>query len=467
MLFPTVEFAIFFAIVFFVSWGIKDRPLWRKIFLISASYFFYAYWDHRFVLLLIEASIVNYLLGLWLAKDLGPRTRKLLLGTGVAFNLFVLALFKYSGFFMANFLDMLSAMGLAREAQIWEIILPMGISFFTFQGISYVIDVYRREIEARRSLVDVLLYISFFPQLVAGPIVRAKEFIPQLDEDGDEGGIRMSYAFLLIGMGLFKKMVIAHYVAVTLVEPVFNSPEAYGTIDLLFGVYGFAVQIYCDFSAYSDMAIGFAALLGFSFSKNFDQPYRAKSITEFWRRWHISLSSWLRDYLYIPLGGSRGSLWITCRNLMITMLLGGLWHGAAWNFVVWGALHGGALVVERLFRSRNLAFTFSGHEKVFLTFHFVCFTWIFFRVADFQSGIDFLSAFAFFQTAPQLVNGFTISLVILGMVGHFLPPNLPERVESLVKHVPISVQGIAMGFLIVLLSAVGPGMLAPFIYFRF
>lgn len=467
MLFPTVEFAVFFGLVFFLSWAAAPRPGLRKFILLAASYFFYGFWNWRFMFLLFEASLVNYLFGRWIEDCRGPRRRKALLGLGIFFNLAVLGFFKYQGFFMENLSSVLTGLGLSRELPVLEILLPMGISFFTFQGISYIVDVYRKEIPASRSLVDLLLYISFFPQLVAGPIVRARDFMPALREPPPDRKIRAGYAFLLIGLGLFKKVVIAHYLAVTLVEPVFAMPQSWSTVDLLLGVYGYAVQIYCDFSAYSDMAIGFAALLGFEFRKNFDQPYRARSVTEFWRRWHISLSTWLRDYLYIPLGGNRCGSWRTARNLMLTMLLGGLWHGAAWNFVFWGLLHGCALMVER--RSRTLTWMprLREWEKLVLTFHFVCLTWIFFNASNFGMATEYLLAFGNTDLPVKMATPFVLTLLGIGMAGQFLPARLIPWLEQRLAFCPVPMQGLVMGAWLVAVTAVGPGTLAPFIYFRF
>src|SRR6266849_3862156 len=276
MLFPTIEFAIFFALVFPVTWLLNDHNTAKKWFLVAVSYFFYAFWRADFTLILLASSVVNFLLALVLGR-------------------------------MAD--------GPARLAALW---------------------------------VDILFNISFFPHLIAGPIVRAKAFLEQTVRSSDPADIRLGLSVFLIVGGLFKKVIVANYLSTDFVDGVFRSPADYSRLDLLLGMYAYAIQIYCDFSAYTDIAIGIANLLGYQFPQNFNQPYRALSVQDFWRRWHITLSTWLRDYLYIPLGGSRGGTWFTYRNIMITMLLGGLWHGASWNFVIWGGLHGAALVVERM-----------------------------------------------------------------------------------------------------------------------
>lgn len=353
MLFPTLNFGLFFLGVFFVAWLLAMEPLarWpslRVLFLVVASYFFYAFWDWRFMGLLLGSTLLNALGGL-AVHHLKPRPlRKAALVAAVGLNLAVLGLFKYFNFFTGSLNVLLHSLGVTRELPYLAWALPIGISFFTFHGISYVVDLYRGALARPAPFLHLLLYISFFPQLVAGPIVRASFFLPQIAAKPDPSSIKACRAFLLILGGLFKKVVIANYLATDLVDDAFFDPTRYGTWDLLLAVYGYAMQIYCDFSAYTDIAIGVAALLGYSFPQNFNQPYRALGVQDFWRRWHISLSSWLRDYLYIPLGGNRGSLVKLCRNLMITMTLGGLWHGASWNFAIWGALNGAILCVERI-----------------------------------------------------------------------------------------------------------------------
>ena len=288
---------------------------------------------------MLGASLIAWLAGVWLTKVEGEGQRKGVVGIAVVMLLGVLALFKYYGFFLTSLQDLLFAIGWQRDLPFLQIVLPVGISFFTFQAISYIVDVYRGEVRPRSGPVDVLLYISLFPQLVAGPIVRAADFLPQLERRAKLTKFAVVSGLSLCAIGLFKKMVVANYLAVDIVDPVFLNPGSYSSLMLLFGVYGYAVQIYCDFSGYSDIAIGTASLLGFQFKQNFNQPYRALNLQDFWRRWHISLSQWLRDYLYIPLGGSRSGTWRTYRNLFLTMFLGGLWHGAAWNFIIWGSLH--------------------------------------------------------------------------------------------------------------------------------
>lgn len=471
MLFPTIEFALFFLVTFAASWSLQSVPTGRKLVLTIASYFFYGYWNWRYTFLLFECTAVNYVLALWLESLTIKGQRKKVLIGGIVFNLALLGYFKYWGFFLSSVNDALIAWGLARDAQILDVLLPAGVSFFTFQALSYLVDVYRDEIKAVRSPLDMLLFKSFFPQLVAGPIVRAKDFLPQLAKPVDAANIRATRAFFLIGIGLFKKIVIAHHLAVELVNPVFESPSSFSSFDLLIGVYGYAVQIYCDFSAYTDMAIGTALLFGYEFPVNFNQPYRAQSLQDFWRRWHISLSSWLRDYLYIPLGGSRGGSAKGYRNMFITMLLGGLWHGAAWNFVVWGVLHGVGQVVEKALRDRGLGLPDKGFAakclRTIVVFHFICLTWIFFAAESTSVAFEFLRSFGNITIDSRMLTPFTGFLLVLGFAGQFAPAGIIDRLEVAAGRIPLVAQAVALALVVLTIGAVGPGALAPFIYFRF
>jgi alginate O-acetyltransferase complex protein AlgI len=396
-----------------------------------------------------------------------PDRRKWLLVLGVTVNLLILGTFKYYGFFVEQFANLLAPLGWGRDIQILQILLPVGISFFTFQGISYVVDVHRGKTPPAKSLLDVMLLMSFFPHLVAGPIVRASDLLPQFDKAPRLTREAATWGLLLIVWGLFKKSIIATEISVNLVDPVFFDPSAYSSVDIAFAVYGYVVQIYCDFSAYSDMAIGIAALLGYSFPRNFDQPYRASSMQDFWRRWHISLSSWLRDYLYIPLGGGKKGLWASCRNVFITMLLGGLWHGAAWTFLAWGALHGFVQVVERLARSvlgdRKVMPTVIG---VIVTFHIVCLGWILFRAESFGMAVAMLQGLS--RPGPVLaLTPLLLVLVVGGLAMHWLPPRAIEGVAVRLKEAPALTFGLLLSVAFLILEAARPDGVAPFIYFQF
>ena len=470
MLFPTLNFGIFFLVVFFTSWSIYHKPDLRKLFLLFASYFFYGFWDWRFVSLLFFSSLLNFLAGHFIAKSTVAGRRKFILIVAIIINLGILGFFKYYGFFLESLGELLLTFNIERDLPFLEIILPVGISFFTFQGISYVVDIYRGKVHGNYTMLDVMLYISFFPQLVAGPIVRAADFMPQLRAQPQPQNILATMGMLLILWGIFKKAIVANYLSVELVDPVFFDPSRYSSFDVLFACYGYAVQIYCDFSAYSDIAIGVAALLGYHFPKNFDQPYRAASLREFWHRWHISLSTWLRDYLYIPLGGNRLGTIKTYRNVFITMFLGGLWHGAAWNFLLWGTFHGSGLMVERFIESfwtPQKRSTLFRYLMILLTFHFVCFTWIFFRAENFELALNFLTAFGNWHLATTLVTPFIFSLIALGIGIHFTPPQTLPRLENFFHRQSIIVQGAFYGFVIVAIEAFGMDGVAPFIYFQF
>jgi D-alanyl-lipoteichoic acid acyltransferase DltB (MBOAT superfamily) len=353
MLFPTLSFAVFFVIVLPVSWLLMpDRVRWR-LFLIGASWFFYGCADWRFVPLLAGSTVVNHVFARQIDRADG-RTRSAWTAAAVVVNLAVLGWFKYIGFFTLSAQSVLNFLGLSWRLPLPDVVLPIGISFFTFQALSYVIDTARRKIRPV-SFLDFAVYLSFFPHLVAGPIVRASEFLPQIKRRIDPRKVDVSRAFWLIAVGLFKKVVIASYLSQHAADPLFGFPHQHAGIEALFGVYAYAIQIYADFSGYTDIAIGLALLLGVNFPQNFNVPYAATSLQDFWRRWHMTLSRWLRDYLYIPLGGNRNGRWRTYVNVMVTMLLGGLWHGAAWTFVVWGGLLGTGLAVERWLGERRSA----------------------------------------------------------------------------------------------------------------
>jgi alginate O-acetyltransferase complex protein AlgI len=347
MIFSSWLFAAFFIVVYGVYWALPDRR-WRHPFLLIASYVFYMSWNVWLVSIIIALTIFDFTVGLLLERIASPNRRKLLLIASLAANLGVLAVFKYADFFVLSLRGLLETAGINANLHTLSIILPVGISFHTFQTMSYTIDVYRGKLRATKSLPDFALFVAFFPQLVAGPITKASHFLPQLADEKRFEWPRLESAVVLFMVGLTKKLLIADQLA-TLVDPVFADPTRFVSRDLWLAMFCYGGQIYCDFSGYTDMAIAAAAMLGFDLPTNFINPYLATSLSDFWRRWHISLSTWLRDYLYIPLGGSRCSRFLTARNLMITMLLGGLWHGASWTFVVWGAIHGLALIVAKAF----------------------------------------------------------------------------------------------------------------------
>ncbi|SFP60495.1 MBOAT family O-acyltransferase [Sphingomonas rubra] len=468
MLFPTLGFGLFFLLVYALAWALKASNEWRKIALLMASWFFYGAWDGRFVALLFGSAVVNWALARGIAASRSPRGARLLLTGGVVANLAVLGYFKYVGFFFEQLALLLHGLGFARDLPLMQVLLPVGVSFFTFQAISYLVDVHKRRVEAA-GLLDLMLLMSFFPHLVAGPIVRASDLLPQFRATPRLERGAVAAALLLIVWGLFKKAVIASELAGSLVDPAFFDPASRSGLDLLVGAYGYAVQIYCDFSAYSDMAIGIALLLGYRFPRNFDQPYRARSLQDFWRRWHISLSSWLRDYLYIPLGGSRRGAAHTYVNLFLTMFLGGLWHGASWNFVIWGSLHGLWLGAERFWdRHRPAGIARApGWAAWLVTFHIVVLGWVFFRAPDLDAALGYLGALGSGGWRNTLVTPLSLGLVLLGMAIHFVPPRLLPIAAVRLRGWPAPALGLALGALVLVVDAMRPEGVAPFIYYQF
>ena len=479
MLFPTVTFAVFFVIAMAVSWLLRPTyRVWLWVLTVM-SFVFYGWGDARFVWLLAGSIVVNWGLGeaahRAMDEDGGATARSVLLVRGaVVVNLALLGFFKYYGFFVDSIASTLDAIGLSMSPPVLEIALPVGISFFTFHALSYVIDIGRGDMAPVR-LDEFALYMSFFPHLVAGPIVRASELVPQLREPFDPRRVRSAEAFRLITAGLFKKVVISSYLATELVDPVFGAPGAHSQWELLVGVYGYAIQIYADFSGYTDIAIGCALLLGLRFPQNFDAPYRALSLQDFWRRWHITLSRWLRDYLYIPLGGNRGTVRRTYRNLFLTMVIGGLWHGAAWTFVIWGALHGGWLAVERWARERwqatGMASPLPAPASAFLrwavTFHVVCLGWIFFRADSFGTAMDVISGILSDPGPAPLVTVLVLVTIAASLASQLVPPAAVTRLEDRFAALGPLPQIVAVAGALTVIDVLGPDGVAPFIYFQF
>jgi D-alanyl-lipoteichoic acid acyltransferase DltB (MBOAT superfamily) len=507
MLFPTVSFAVFFAIVLIVSWLLMPHRTWWKIFLTGASWFFYGCAGWGFVLLLAASTVFNHFMAFNVDRTDG-RARRWWTGAAVAINLGALAWFKYVGFLSTSTSSLLNYLDLGIHLPIPRVLLPAGISFFTFQAISYVVDVKRRQLHPV-GLLDFAVYLSFFPHLLAGPIVRASEFLPQTRQRLDPRDVEAGRALWLISRGLFKKVVIASYLATHGADPLFAVPGRHGGVEALFGVYAYAIQIYADFSGYTDIAIGLALLIGIRFPENFDSPYRSLSLQEFWRRWHMTLSRFLRDYLYIPLGGNRKGPRRTYVNLMATMLLGGLWHGASWTFVAWGALHGGGLCFERARlwrRSRSLltqaaAGTPSDTEATAhgartpsdsapapsaggtrvipvarvwtsrviawaITFNFVCLGWIFFRATSFANAGQVIKAI--FSVGPHVpLNALVVLIIVCALAVQWIPARRSAIFQHAFERWSLPAQALALAGVLVVIDAFGPAGVAPFIYFRF
>ena len=460
MLFPTVTFAIFFLIVLPTSWSLmRHQRAWRA-FILLASFVFYAWWDWRFVFLLAASVAVNQLFAVAIHRSSAVRARKAFLAGAVAFDVGLLGYFKYANFFLTSADNLLGTSWLAN------VTLPVGVSFYTFMAISYVVDTYRGELEPA-SFSRFAVFQAFFPHLVAGPIVRASELLPQLERPRDPRRVDTSRAFLLIVSGLFLKVVIANHLATHIVDDVFAAPDRHSSLEVLMGVYGYAVEIFADFCGYTNIAIGVALLLGFEFPQNFASPYTAVSIQDFWRRWHMTLSRWLRDYLYIPLGGNRKGRLLTYRNLMLTMLLGGLWHGAAWTFVVWGGIHGLGLSIERAtgWRPTTRAQQWLGRV---LTFHVVCFAWVFFRADSFSRAGDVLERlFTAWGRSSPLVTTSVVLAILVGIVGQYVRPTAVASLLASFQRLSVVAQAASVAVAVTLINTLGPTGVAPFIYFRF
>ena len=506
MLFPTIEFAAFFSIVLLFNWLLMPhRTVW-KWYILAASYVFYGYADPWLTILLAVVTVVNQLGATMVTRASSATSRRWWLIGTIAADLALLGWFKYFDFFVIQINTALARFALDAPLPVLSIVLPIGISFYTFQGISYVIDVSRGHYAVAKPL-DFAVFQAFFPHLVAGPIVRAREFIPQLSRARDPRAVPLTPALFLIAGGLFKKIVIADYLATSIVDPVFDVPGQHTSLEVVVAFVAYSVQIYADFSAYTDIAIGLALLLGFRFPQNFDRPYAAASLQDFWRRWHMSLSRWLRDYLYVPLGGNRRGPRRTYVNLMLTMLLGGLWHGASWTFVIWGGLHGAGLSVERwwnrrrqrraadrdevvgasspppgldvsdaAYRERTEAAAvverpvtggLSRPVVVAATFGFVTFAWVFFRSPNLAIVRELFTQLFDFGPAP-LVTVPVLVAVAIGLGTQVVPQRVWAVIEGRFSTVPWWAQGLAFGFFVVVIDALVPQQgVAPFLYFRF
>ncbi len=466
MVFPTVTFAIFFAIVLPLSWLLMERRTMWKWFILVASYVFYMNADWKFGFMLAAITVGNQLFGkaIRAAWD-DDRRRSLLVKAAVVLNLLNLGVFKYYGFFIGQVDTVLDDIGLGAPLPLLAIALPIGISFITFHAISYVVDIGRRQLEPA-SLVDFGLYISFFPHLVAGPIVRASEFLPQLRTPRDPQKVAVGAATCLIVMGLFKKVVIADVLAREVVNPVMAVPEAFHQADVLLAFFAYAVQVYCDFSGYTDMAIGIAMLMGLTFPQNFNRPFGAHSLGEFWRRWHITLSRFVRDYVYIPLGGSRKGHWRSELNLWLTMVVVGIWHGATWGFVVFGVMHGTWMAIERE-AGRRTTYRPPAVVGTLITVSYFALSAVPFRAPDF----DLMGALIgqLFDPGPATMWAPVPVLLTFGVIiSHSLPAAPMMRIRTRIAALPAPVLSVGIAASILLVVATIPSQgVPPFIYFQF
>lgn len=486
MFYTSPLFWIFFTFFLGVYSLVYSKMKFRNSYLLLISLFFYFKINGFYFLLLLLSCAVNYFSGLLIEKS---NRKKLVLAIALVLNLLFLTFYKYAIFItetinqlfasqyrMVNWLTYFQNEIAGEPADIYAIILPIGISFYTFQAISYLVDVYRKQVQAVRNFLDFSFYLSFFPQLVAGPIVRASYFIPQLYRKYKLSKQEFSHSLYLISKGLFKKMVIADFLAINFIDRVFDAPLSYSGIENLLALYAYAIQIYCDFSGYTDIAIGLALLFGFKIPVNFNAPYQAGNLTDFWHRWHISLSLWLKDYLYIPLGGNRKGKFRMYLNLVITMVLGGLWHGASLRFIIWGAIHGAALAIEKLFRNL-FAFQPKANRlfkglSIFVTFNVVSFAWIFFRLESNEKVRQF-----FYQVGNHFVpnNAWSdwtayknvLFVFIMGLLLIWTPFRLKEKIRGSFIASPVVIQIFVSILLLTIISFVAQSSLQPFIYFRF
>lgn len=474
MLFCTKEFFLFFLVVFTLYWTMPWKRA-RVYLLLAASFYFYASWSFELARLIVISTTIDYLLARGIESSRSSRKRKLLLTINIVGNLSLLCYFKYANFFLDSLKQALTAAGYDAAWSPLNILLPIGISFYTFEAISYMVDVYHGKTPAEKNLAHFQLFILFFPHLVAGPIVRGRDFLPQVGRGKRWSWPRMQVGVQLFLLGVFKKLAIADRMA-QFVDPVFKNPELFGTSAVWVAAIAYALQIYCDFSGYTDMALGIAHMLGYKLNLNFNMPYLAVNVSDFWRRWHISLSSWLRDYLFIPLGGSRGTHWKVCRNLMITMALGGLWHGTNWTFVVWGILHGAFLIVHRFFRAfcehrlrLQALLTTSGGTllRCALTFLCVLVAWVFFRAETFGHAAELLRRMFIAssgQGCPLHSNGVWLTVLVVALAHILTARGLWQRWAV---RLPAPALGAAYALLLTVAQILAPATNKAFIYFQF
>ncbi|OXA70722.1 membrane-bound O-acyltransferase family protein [Flavobacterium columnare NBRC 100251 = ATCC 23463] len=452
-------FFVYFFLIFIICYYILRKNYLGRAYILSvfSLYFFYKA-SGNFVFLVIGSAVVDYLLSIAIYKARSNAgLKKFLLIFCIIFNLGLLFYFKYTNFFI----EIINNLNITKLDPV-HILLPIGISFYTFENISYAVDVYKGEIKAEENIANYILFLSFFPKLVMGPIVRAKDFIPQLKKDYYVSSEDFSKGFYLIISGLIKKLIISDYITLNLVNYIFDGPHLHNGFECLIALYGYAIVIYCDFSGYSDVAIGISKWLGITIPPNFESPYQSTSLTEFWRKWHISLSSWLRDYLYIAMGGNKKGKLRTNINLFLTMLIGGFWHGASWNFIIWGSLHGFGLIFNKYWTNITSKINILPKfiSKILfglITFHFVCFCWIFFKAENLETSLTFIN---------QIINQFSLEgaeefirnyeqpliMIIVGYLIHLIPNNWSEKYIKVQTKLPLVFNVIVMILFIFLYS---------------
>jgi D-alanyl-lipoteichoic acid acyltransferase DltB (MBOAT superfamily) len=467
LLLSSGTYFVFLVAVFFLYWPLARWRATALAVILFANYFFYARWDMRYLVLIPAASTIDFFIGLGLQKTDCPWLRRLLVTLSILMNLGLLVTTKYMPFIFENYAELTG-----KHAPEWHLALPVTLSFYVFQALTYTIDLYRRDAKGTRSYLAHLSAVSFFPTTLAGPITRVQSLVDQMEKRKPLAATDGGRAMFLIGMGLIKKLMIADYLSENLVNRVFDFPNLYSGTEVLVAVYAYAFQIYYDFSGYSDIAIGSALLLGMKLPANFNLPYTALNLADFWRRWHISLSNWLRDYLYFSLPGLR-SKWkiFSYTNLILTMVIGGVWHGASWTFVIWGALHGVGLAIVRLWQTVRPGAKEPGWIGrcfgIFLTFHFVTFAWIFFRSPDLDTAISILSRLASLTASLANVSVPLGTVLAIGWIGHYLPKKLYDTSLNLYMKAPFYAQAASLAVLIFGLRYVVTTGAAPFIYNQF
>lgn len=472
MSFQSAHFFLFLVLVVALNWALRDRAAWRKSVLLVASYYFYMAWDWRFAALLVVLTLLNFAAGRGIARATEERERRAWLAGALVGSLGILAFFKYADFFVVELQQLLAGAGLAGDGTTLRIVLPIGISFFTFQSLSYVLDVFRRQEEECRNLLDFSVFVAFFPTVLAGPITRARHLLPQLARCAPPERADMDQGLALIVRGLVKKVVFADVLATQLVGPAFDAPGSYSSWFLLLALYAYTFQIYMDVSGYTDIARGAAQLCGFKLPQNFDRPYIAATVSNFWQRWHISMSSFFRDYLYFGLGGTqRGNVYV---NLMLTFLAIGMWHGAGWNFALYGLIHGAVVCVERWRRRLRQGSPppqtedhgFGWFLGWVVTFHIIVLSRVLFRAPDLASAADYVKQL-FASTSTALpIGAHGIAVLVLAAVLHWVFPTTGARALTLFTGLPVLAQGLVLvaTFYLLLVLSVGT---APFVYFQF
>ena len=475
MLFPTFIFFIFFLAVLILNWTLKKKPLLWRIFLLTASYFFYATWNLRFLFLIFAVSLFNFYVAKKIQRKDSEKERKILVSGAVASNILVLALFKYFDFFRVSAELLLSKLGLQNNVLLFNIILPIGLSFYILRAISYIIDVFRGKIKAEESLLDFSIYIAFFPQLLSGPIMRASEFLPQLKDGGVKKLENMHEYFALILGGLFKKIAIASFLATGIVNDVLAVPQNHSQLSVVLALYAYAIVIYCDFSGYSDIAVGISGLLGFKSPRNFNSPYSSLNFSDFWKRWHITFSSWLKDYVYIPLGGNRKGKLRKYINLLITMIVSGLWHGTGLNFIFWGISHGIGLIYGHIKEGARDKIIKKGRKfrflnnflSWFLTLNSICLLWLFFAVGSLEDVLDVLKQLFNWRASSEPIGIYTILVIIFSFIIFGFEDNIRKLFVTVQNKIPFAFQVLSISVFIIILMKLGPDIIPPFIYFKF